>query len=306
MVVTTTALGDVVENVVGEEADVVTLIPLGADPHDFQASAQQANQIREADALVVNGAGLEEGLLDVIESAEDDGVPTFEAISAVATIGFGEGGHAHDDEHSEEDHAEEDHAEDDHAEDDHSAGDEHVHEGADPHFFLDPARMAVVADAIGDFLTTTVDGIDAGALDVATSGYVNELEHLDAEIEESLSEIEDERRVLVTNHDALGYFAERYDFEVIGTVIPSGSTADGSSAGTLADLAETVRDQGVPAVFADNSASDDLARTLADEVGDDIAVVELFTGSLGEQGSEAATYVEMIRTNAERIAGALA
>ena len=111
--------------------------------------------------------------------------------------------------------------------------------------------------------------------------------------------------MLVTNHDAFGYFADRYDFEVIGTVIPTGSTADGASAGQLARLAATVREEGVPAIFAENTTSSDLADTLAAEVGQDVVVVELFSDSLGEPGSGAETYVEMMRTNAELIVQAL-
>jgi zinc/manganese transport system substrate-binding protein len=86
--VTTNILGDVVTNLTGGVVEVVTIMPVGADPHDFQASARQADAMRSADALIVNGAGFEEGLLDVIEGAEADGVAVFEAISAVSSIEF--------------------------------------------------------------------------------------------------------------------------------------------------------------------------------------------------------------------------
>jgi len=111
--------------------------------------------------------------------------------------------------------------------------------------------------------------------------------------------------VLVTNHEVFGYFAERYGFDVVGAIIPGGSTTDGASAAALAALAETIRDTGVTVIFADVSSSTDLAQTLADEVGD-IEIVELYSESLGGAGSDGATYVEMIRANAERIAAALA
>ncbi len=101
VVVTTNILGDVVENLVGDELNVVTIMPVGADPHDFQASAQEVAIIGDAVALIVNGADFEEGILDIIASVEADGVPVFEAVSAVETIEFGKGGH--DDEHDEED-----------------------------------------------------------------------------------------------------------------------------------------------------------------------------------------------------------
>lgn len=293
VVVTTTTLGDVVEQLAGGQVEVVTVMPAGADPHDFQASAQQVDAMRRADALVVNGADLEEGLLDVIASAGEDGVPTHEAISAVSTIEPGATGHGHGEE--EEEHA---------GEEEEHAGEEEDHGGADPHFFQDPARVAVAAEGIGEFLAEAVDGIDAATLQDSVDAYVEELEALDAEVEELLTEVPAERRVLVTNHDAFGYFADRYDFEVVGTVVPSGSTSDGTGAADLAALAELVREEDVPAIFTENVASDELAQALASEVGGDVEVVELFTDSLGE-GGDAGSYVEMVRANAQRIADAL-
>jgi len=278
VVVTTNILGNVIENLVGDEFRVVTVMPIGSDPHEFQASAQQVAQVGAADGVIVNGAGFEEGLLDVVQTADDDGVPIFEAIDAVQTISF--------DGDNQDEH------------------DEHDHEGADPHFFTDPARMALAADGIVAFLIANVDGVDATALETNAASYVAALESLDAEVETLLSAIPSDRRVLVTNHEVFGYFADRYGFEVAGTIIPSGSTADGADARALAELAELIEHEGVPAIFADASSSSELASTLADEVGD-IGVVELFSESLGSDDSDGATYLDMVRTNAERIADAL-
>lgn len=282
VVATTSILGDVLEAVAGDEVDVETIMPTGADPHSFQASAQQANEIREADALIVNGAGFEEGLLDVIDAATDDGTPTFEAISAVEPVD------------ADEDHGDED--------EEHEG---HDHEGLDPHFFTDPSRMAASVDAMAEFLIENVDGINGDALGASADAYIAELEALDAEVEGLLAAVPEEQRVLVTNHEVFGYLADRYDFEVIGTVIPAGSTADGASARQLAALAEVIEREDVPAIFADASSTEQLAETLADEVGE-IAVVELFSESLGDESSGGSTYLEMVRTNAERIAEALA
>ncbi|MEM8705458.1 MAG: metal ABC transporter substrate-binding protein [Actinomycetota bacterium] len=344
VVVTTNILGDVVTQLTGGAVDVVTIMPVGADPHDFQASAQQADQMRTAEVLIVNGASFEEGLLDVIDGAEADGVAVYEAISAVSTIEFGEGGH---DDHGHDDHGDEEHKDeeghddhdhegeeghddhegeeghddhegeeghddhegeeghddhDDHGHDDHG----HDHSGEDPHFFTDPARMAAAVDGIADFLIANVEGIDADAVSSAAEAYHDELEALDAEIQGMVDGIPAENRVLITNHQVFGYYADNYGFEVAGAIIPSGSTLDGTSAGQLAELAELITAEGVPAIFSDVSASDELAQTLAAEVGGDIAVVELFTESLGEDGSGGATYIDMVRTNTERIASALA
>jgi len=359
VVVTTNILGDIVENLVGNDVKVVTIMGVGADPHDFQASAQQVSVMGQADALVANGAAFEERLLDIISSAEDDGVPLFRAISVVDTIDYGAEQHdSHGDEHSDEEHdehAEDDHAEDEHAEDehsdeehdehadehadddhagdddghsddehagdddehsddehaddDHSDEDEHGHghdaDATDPHFFVDPARMAVAAAGIANFLIAAVDGIDADAVRTNSDAYIAELEALDLEVEATLAAIPDAQRVMITNHEVFGYFAERYDFEVVGTIIPSGSTGGGASAQALANLAKVIEHEGVPAIFSDTSSSDELANTLASEVGD-VAIVELFTESLGPDGSGGASYIEMVRSNADRIVGALA
>ncbi len=300
VVVTTNILGDVVENLVGDSVRVITIMPVGSDPHEFQASAQQVAEIGAADGLIINGAGFEEGLLDLFEATEADGVPVFEAIDAVETIGF-EGDHH--DEHDDEADATDD---DEHADTD-EEGEEHADEhdeGADPHFFTDPARMAQAAEGIVSFLTSNVEGVDATKLESEAASYIADLESLDTEVETLLATIPPDRRVLVTNHEVFGYFADRYGFEVAGTIIPRGSTTDGAAAKALAELAELIEQEGVPAIFADTSSSNQLASTLADEVGD-IAVVDLFSESLGASDSDGATYLEMVRTNAERIADAL-
>ena len=304
IVVTTNFLGDVVGEIVGDSAEVVTIMPVGADPHDFQASAQQVDTMVNADALIVNGAAFEEGLLDVIENAEAEGVPTFEAISAVTTIEFGEGGHS-DEEGGHSDEEEAEHAGEEEGE--HSdEGGEHGHSGADPHFFTDPTQMSAAVGGIVAFLQEKIEFADPSAIQAGADDYISQLAVLDAEVEEMLTAVPDEQRVLVTNHEVFGYFADRYDFEVVGTVIPSLGTSDSASAGELAELAELITAEGVPAIFADTSSTDELVKTLADEVGGEIAVIELFSESLGEEGSGGATYVEMVRTNAERISGALA
>jgi zinc/manganese transport system substrate-binding protein len=334
VVVTTNILGDVVENIAGETLNVVTIMPAGADPHEFQPSAREVAEISSADVVVMNGAGFEEGLLDVVAAAEADGTVVFETIEAVDTLEYGAGDdHDEDEHHDEEDHDEdhgdeEDHDEDHGDEEDHDEGedhgdeedhdeedhdedhgdeedhDDHDHEGVDPHFFGDPARMAAAVDAVTSFLVDNVEGVDADTLTANASAYITELDALDEELETMLGAIPAEDRVLVTNHEVFGYFADRYGFEVAGTIIPTGSTADGASARDLADLVEVIEHVGVPAVFADVASSDELAATLAEEVGD-ISVVQLYSESLGTENSDGATYLDMTRTNAQRIAEAL-
>ena len=326
IVVTTNILGNVVEELVGGQAMVVTIMPVGADPHDFQASAQEVDQMVSADALITNGGNFEEGLLAVIDNTRDEGVPTHEALETVETIEFGEGGHDHDDhgdekhdgdddhgdeEHDDEEHDDEEHDDeehDDHGDDEHSdeEHDDHDHEGADPHFWTDPTRMASAVDGIVDFLTAEVPGLDAAELEASAATYVGQLEALDDEVTDLVGAIPDDGRILITNHDAFGYFADRYGFEIVGVVIPGGGTTGSVSAGELAGLAELIEDEGVAAIFSETTTSDELITVLADEVGREIDVVELYSGSLGEAGSDGATYLDMVRTNAQRISAALA
>ena len=281
--VSTNILGDVVQNLIGDQANVVTIMPVGTDPHDFQASAQQVALMESADALVINGAFFEEGIWDIFESVEESGVPVVSAIDFVETIEFGED--SHDDEEEEDGHGHED-------------------DGADPHFFTDPARVALAADGLVDFLSANVEGVDADTLAANAESYIGELEALDAEVEALVDGIPEDQRVLITNHEVFGYFADNYGFEVAGTIIPSGSTNDGASGQDLAELAELIEFEGVAAIFAETSSPDALATTLADEVGD-VDVVTLFSESLGDADSDGATYIAMVRTNAERIAEAL-
>jgi zinc/manganese transport system substrate-binding protein len=268
--VTTTVLGDIVEDLVGDLGDVVTIMPPGANAHDFQASAREAAVLAEADAIVVNGGGFEEGLLSVVEGAERDGVPVIEALALLGG-GGGEDLHGRD---------------------------------GDTHFFTDPLAMAEVVDGLADVLAEEIPSLDAGALGDQAGAVVADLEALHEELQTTLADVPEHGRVLVTDHDVLASFAHRYDFEVIATVIPSGSTSDGVSGGALAALASLLRETGVSAVFTEQTASDELADTLASEVGD-VAVVPLYAESLGPEGSEAATYAAMMRVNARRIADAL-
>ena len=179
----------------------------------------------------------------------------------------------------------------------------HAHTGADPHFWLDPLRVAKAAHLIAEQLTALDPSID---WEGRAESYASELEALDEEIRSILAPIHAEDRKLITNHDALGYFAARYGFEIVDTVIPGGATLADPSSAELAALVERIQEEGVKAIFAETIESTALAEALAAEAGSDVAVVELYTGSLGEPGSGAEDLVGMLRVNAERIAEILA
>jgi len=267
VVATTTILGDVAGNVVGDGGAVEVLIPVGADPHDYRPSARQVAAVYKADLVISNGLQLEEGLLDVLEGAAADGANVLQFGDLVDPLPFGEA------------------------------------DGSfDPHIWMDPARMADAARLIAVELAALDPSVDWQA---RSERYAAELLAADREAATILAAVPSGDRKLVTNHDSFGYFADRYGFEVVGVVVPGGATLAEPSSAELADLVQQVAAAGVPAIFAETTEPATLAEAVAAEAGTDIAVIELYTGSLGEPGSGADTLVGMLLTNARRIAGAL-
>lgn len=271
VVVTTKILGDVVTELVGDQATVTTLMKPNADPHSFGISAREANTMRTAGLIVYNGLGLEEGIEQHVSAADDDGVPTVEAAAADRPLAYTTGD---------------------------AAGTQ------DPHFWTDPTRMKDAAQAISRALAE-VDGIDTDRLRQATDDYLAELTRLDQEMTDQFATVPADRRKLVTNHHVFGYLADRYDFEVVGAIIPSGTTLASPSSSDLASLVGAINESSVPAIFVDTSQPDRLAQALAKETGSDIEIVALYSESLDRPGTEADTYLNMLRSNASRIIGAL-
>jgi zinc/manganese transport system substrate-binding protein len=307
VVVTTTILGSVVRDIVtcaaGDDAGLSVIMPMGVDPHDFQASSEQVALMVGADLTVVNGLGLEAGLVSTFETLSAEGNPIFEVAGEVNPLPFGRS----DDDHAGEEKASDDHAADEHAGeekagDDHANEDEHGHGGFDPHFWFDMDRMATAAELVGVRL-----GAVGGEQYVICGESVGaEIRVAEGNIIRILSAVPSERRILVTDHDALAYFANRYDFEVVGVVIPGGSTLGETSSQDLATLVSVMRDRQVSAIFGNQATNADILAVLADEVGSRVSVTEVFVGSLGGPGSEAETYIDMMTTNATRISQALA
>jgi zinc/manganese transport system substrate-binding protein len=278
VVATTTILGDIASNVVGDGGTVEVLIPVGADPHDYQASSRQIATLQTADLVITNGLNLEEGLGDVLDSLASDGANILEIASVIDVITFGGTGEACD-------------------------MDPEPEKGiCDPHFWHDPGLIADAAQAIATELGSLDKSADWSA---QADAYASELFAADEQIRATLDAIPAENRRIVTSHMAFGYFALRYGFDVVGVVIPGGSTLAEPSSGDLAALVDTIRTEDVQAIFADITESSELADAIAAEVGRQIAVVDIFTSSLSEEGSGADTLIGMLRTNADRIAEAL-
>ncbi len=298
VVVTTNILGDVVQNIVGDEVEVEVLMGPNADPHSFGISAKQAAALQDADLVVYNGLGLEEGVLRAVDAAATDGVATLAVGEEVDPLTFASdqaGERDSDSAGSGSDITETEPADEHNA----SAGQ------LDPHFWTDPARMRTAVDAIAARLIADVPGIDAQAIQSNADAYRDELTTLESRIQDTVDRIPAENRALVTNHHVFGYFAERYGFEVIGAIVPSGTTLASPSASDLDSLASAIRSSGVPAIFVDSSQPDTLGQVLADEAGLDVAVLSLYSESLTSAKGGAPSYIDMMDANVETLARGL-
>jgi zinc/manganese transport system substrate-binding protein len=306
IVVTTSVWGDVVTRALGDLAEVDVLMPIGVDPHDFSPSARQAERMEDAALVVANGLGLEEGLGDVIDNVAAGGTPVFAFGDVIPPTGpvVAEDGDHDDGDHDDGDHDDGDHDDGDHDDGDHDDGDHDDHAGRDPHVWMDPRGVAAALPELGEAVVAAT-GLEAADVDAAVSVYTDRLLALDADLAARFEALPPDRRVLVTDHDSFGAFADRYGFEILGSVIPASTTNAEASASDLDELADVIRATGVPAIFTETTQPDRLARAVADEAGGEVEVVELYTGSLGEPGSGADSFVGMHTTNAERIVAAL-
>jgi zinc/manganese transport system substrate-binding protein len=254
--------------------DVPALIPPGADPHSFEPSLRDRELIDGALMVVANGGGLEASLVDLLATAAADGTNLVELTPFVDVI-------AHD---------EPDDDQDDESDDGHGHDVE-----VDPHIWQDPNRVIGAVEVIAP-------AVRALGLRDCAADYTAELLALDREIDELLAPISAERRRMVTSHDSLAYFADRYDMEIVGTVIPSTNTLAQTNAADLAALADLIDARGVTAIFTEQLESTADADALASRLG--VTVVPLVTDALTDDpGSD--TYLEMMLSNATSIAQAL-
>jgi zinc/manganese transport system substrate-binding protein len=277
VVATTTMLGDVVNDIVlcgGGTVEV--LMPNGVDPHDFSASSDQIASMISADLVVVNGLGLESGLTDSLANATSDGANVFEVAPVLDPIELGATSHS--------DEGDEDHG------------------TLDPHFWFDMNRMATAAELIGAELTTATRD---EAYTTCAQTTATQIRAAEGDVRALLESVPADQRILVTDHEALGYLADVYGYEIAGTVIPAGTTLAEPSSADLAALVATIKAEGITAIFSNTSSPTALAEAVAAESGTDIRVIPLYVESLGEPGSPAATYIDMMRANAQLIAEGL-
>jgi len=276
VVATTTIVGDVVRQVGGEAVDVQVLVPAGADPHAFEPAPQDVARVAKARMVFANGAGLE-GFLDRLLANAGGHGEVVRVSDGITLRELGEGQAA-------------------------EAAGAHDHEEGDPHVWTDPNNVVVWTHTIEDALAR-LDPKNAARYHANATAYRAKLQELDAWVRGQVARVPEAKRKLVVDHEALGYFADRYGFQQVGTVFPGFSTLAEPSAQGLVALEEAIRRHGVKAVFAGSTVNPGLARRVAADTG--TALVTLYTGSLTPPGGDAATYIDLVRHNVAAIVEAL-
>jgi zinc/manganese transport system substrate-binding protein len=272
VVATTGFVADIVDGVAGGDVEVVQLVPDSSNPHSYGASAKDRRRLADADLVVEVGAGYEEGLpLDTVRA---------QRFALTDHVGELREGAEHDEEEGEHAGEEEEHA-------------------RDPHVWMDPRRVERALPGLAAALAKAAPP-KAAAFRHRAEEQAIVLRELDRDLRRTLARVPRERRKLVTSHDSLGYFAERYDLEFVAAPFGRSPEAE-ASARTVADVIAAVRRERVPAVFAQAGDDPKVMRRIADEAGVEI-VDDLLVESPGPQ---ARTYADALRFDARRIAGAL-
>ena len=262
-------LADITQNIAGDRLKVDSLIPIGLDPHNFEVTPQDVARIADSGLLVENGFNLENWLKPVLENTGGKQI-TIEAAKGLT----GRSPHPG----------------------------EPVGE-MDPHFWMDPTKVITYIENIRVGLSQ-IDPGGESAYRQNAENYFNALKDLDQWIQTQVSQVPPERRLLVTNHESLGYFADRYGFQVIGTIIPSVSTGSSPSAQQMAQLVDQVKKSGARVVFLEMGTNPQMAEQLANETGIKV-VTDLYTHTLTPPGGPAPNYLDMMRYDTKIIVEAL-
>ena len=272
VVASTSFLADIGQNVAGDRFQVQSLVPLGTDPHAFEPAPSDLKAVAGADLVIVNGGGLEGPLLTTLENAVGDttivdasaGLPSRTPKPGEPGLADGE---------------------------------------ADPHFWLDPELVKTYVKNI-EAAFSKADPAGAATYQANAAAYDKKLDALDAWITEQVAQVPAADRKLVMDHASQGYYADRYGFTIVGTVIPSASTGESPTARQLSDLVAAIRATGAKAIFVESSENPQLAEQIGAETGVRV-VTDLLDHSLTESDGAAPTYIDMMKYDTRRIVEAL-
>jgi ABC-type Zn uptake system ZnuABC Zn-binding protein ZnuA len=283
VVATFSLIGDWARIVGGEHIALTVLAGPGVDTHTFSPTPADGKALANAEVIFENGIAFETWLDDLYAASESRA----QRVSVTAGLSLHKAG---------------DHTDDDHADDNHAEASDHAHGDSDPHVWHDVANAIAIVENIRAALAQA-DPANAAAYAANAAAYTTELQTLDAWVLAQVATLPTERRQLVTPHDTFGYFAERYGFTVVGTVLPASTEGASPSAEELAQLIDAVKAAGVPAVFAETVSGESLIQQVAAEAG--VSIVPLYTDALGPAGSSGDTYLRLMRANVTAIVEAL-
>lgn len=279
VVATTNIVADVVQQIGGDHLELSTLLPAGSDPHSYQPTPQDITRVADADLVFMNGLGLEEFMQALIENAGGEAHLLTVSDGIEPLTGSEETGHEGE-----------------------GTNQQDQHEGQDPHVWTDPNNILVWVDNIAAALSEK-DPENAGIYEANAEAYQQQLRELDEWIRAQVAQIPEANRKLVSDHTVFAYFARRYGLEQAGAVIPSYSTLAEPSAQELAALEDSIRSQGIRAIFVGESVNPSLSAQVAEDTG--VPLVFVLTGSLTGPEGNAPTYLDFIRYNVTAITSAL-
>jgi zinc/manganese transport system substrate-binding protein/manganese/iron transport system substrate-binding protein len=272
VVATTTQVTDFARNVGGDKVKVTQILKPNVDPHDYEPSPADVQAIAEADVVVESGVGLEKWLDQTIKSAGFHG--TLVDTSKGVTIRKGNG--------TEEEAA------------------------GDPHIWHNPKNAEIMSRNIATAFDAK-DPADKATFDANLTTYTGKLDQLDTWIAQQINTLPADQRKLVTNHDAFGYYVDRYHLTFVGSIIPSFDTSAELSGKQLTTLVAKIKSTGVKAIFSESSLPPKTAEAIGKEAGVKVEAGEdsLYGDTLGPAGSAGATYLDMERHNTTTIVTAL-
>ncbi|MEU0939259.1 metal ABC transporter substrate-binding protein [Embleya sp. NPDC005971] len=287
VVATTTQVADFVRNIGGDRVEVTQLIKANASAHEYEATPADLNALRAAKLVVQNGVDMEKAWLPkAVRAAGFEGP----VVDTSVGVQLRKGEHEEHEEHGKlaEPEKHEEHGE------------------YDPHIWHDPQAAKVMVTNIAKALSNA-DGANAKVYENNLAGYGAKLDALDADNRAKLDTIPAANRKLVTNHDALGYYVDRYRLEFVGSIIPSFDDQAELSGSRIEDVVARIKATGAKAVFAESALPPKTAATIAREAG--VKVVDgddsLYADSLGAPGSAGATYLTAEAHNTDTIVAAL-
>jgi ABC-type Zn uptake system ZnuABC Zn-binding protein ZnuA/ABC-type Mn2+/Zn2+ transport system permease subunit len=264
VVATTTQIGDFVREVGGDKVDVTQILAPNTDPHDYEPRPDDVTATADAKIVFTNGDDLDAWMEKVVsDSGSDAKVVDLGADVPVKLPGESSGPEASQ---------------------------------YDPHWWHDPRNAEEAVREIATQLSATNPEAKA-TFEANAAAYEAKLKARDAGITRCIDSVPAADRKLVTDHDAFGYFANRYGITVLGAVIPSQTTQAQPNAQDLSDLADLVHSEGVKAIFPESSLSPKLAETIASQTGAQVGQ-ELYGDTLGPEDSSGGTYLKMEAANA--------